>query len=74
LAGIGAHIVEVRAADTAYSQSLVIDHSGNPYTLAFLLEWMGLSNARIVHDFNPTSPIDVEVRLGSDWLAGNPLP
>jgi LCP family protein required for cell wall assembly len=74
LAGIGANIVEVRGADTAYSQSLVIDHSGNPYTLAFLLEWMGLSNARIVHDFNPTSPIDVEVRLGSDWLAGNPLP
>ena len=74
LAGIGANIVEMRNADSAYNQTLLIDHSGNPYTLAYLVEWMGLSNFRITHDFNPNSSFDIEVRLGNDWLANNSLP
>lgn len=74
LSALGANVIELRSAEAAYSQTVIIDHTGNPFTLAYLAGWMGVSNARIVHDFNPNSSVDVEVKLGSDWLANNPFP
>ncbi|MCL5428277.1 MAG: LCP family protein [Chloroflexi bacterium] len=74
LAGLGANIVEVRSADVALSQTVVVDHTGNPYTLAYLAQLMGVKNARIIHEFDPNSSVDVEVRLGADWLNNNSLP
>jgi hypothetical protein len=74
LEGLGATVAESTNTSTAYSQTVLIDHTGNPYTLAFLAEWMNVNSARIVHEFDPNSSIDVEVILGSDWQSGNPFP
>ena len=74
LTGLGAEIVEVRAFSTALGVSQIVDHTGNPYTLAYLAELLNISTAQIVHEFDPNSPIDVELRLGSDWLNSNSLP
>ena len=74
LSGLGAIIAEVRSADNALSQTVLVDHTGNPYTLAYLAQLMGVENTRIIHDFNPNSSIDVEIRLGLDWLNSNSLP
>lgn len=74
LAGLGANIAELRSAPNTLAQTVLIDHSGNPYTLAFLVDLMGVPNSRIIHEFDPLNPIDVEVRLGDDWLSRNPLP
>jgi hypothetical protein len=35
---------------------------------------MDLANVQIVHEFNPASPVDIEIRLGDDWLNNNPMP
>lgn len=74
LAGLGAEILEVITAQAALSQTVLVDHTGNPYTLAFLAQLMGVENTRIVHQFDPNSTVDVEVRLGNDWLNSNSLP
>ncbi|MEX2160500.1 MAG: LCP family protein [Anaerolineales bacterium] len=74
LAGLGANVLEVRPASVSLSQSVLVDHTGNPYTLAFLAQLMGIPSARIVHEFDPNSSVDVELRLGTDWLNSNPLP
>lgn len=74
LSGLGANIVEVRAADAALNQTVLVDHTGNPYTLEYLAQLMGVESTRIIHEFDPYNAVDVEVRLGSDWQASNSLP
>jgi len=60
------------SSDGAY-KTIVIDHTGNPYTLQFLLETMNLDNSQIrfVLDFNAAS--DVEIHIGYDWVSSNPM-
>lgn len=74
LAGLGANIIELRSAQVSLSQTILVDHTGNPYTLAFLAQLMGIPSARIVHEFDPNSSVDIELRLGTDWLNNNSLP
>lgn len=74
LAGLGTSIVEVRSADAALSQTVLVDHTGNPYTLAYIAQLMGVESTRIIHEFDPNSSVDVEIRLGNDWLNNNSLP
>lgn len=74
LQGLGANITDSTNAESTYSETVLIDHSGNPYTLAFLAELFNVPSRRIVHEFVPNSPIDVEIKLGSDWIANNSLP
>ncbi|MDA1329487.1 MAG: LCP family protein [Chloroflexi bacterium] len=74
LLALGANILELRNATASYSQTVVIDHTGNPYTLGFLKEWMNVANARIVHEYDLNNPFDIEIRIGNDWLSSNPFP
>jgi polyisoprenyl-teichoic acid--peptidoglycan teichoic acid transferase len=66
LTGHGANIVENRSASSGLSQTVLVDHTGNPYTLAYLAELLGIPSTRIIHEFDPASPFDVELRLGAD--------
>jgi LCP family protein required for cell wall assembly len=73
LASIGANIIGV-GNGSAQSQTVIVDHTGNPYTLAYLVQLMGVQSANIIHEFDPNSSVDVEIRLGADWFSGNNLP
>lgn len=52
----------------------VIDHSGKPYTIRYLVELMNIAPSQIVSRFDPNSAYDVELVLGKDWERSNPLP
>lgn len=52
----------------------IIDYTGNPYTLRFLVNLMQISETQIIYSYNPVSEIDVEVILGPDWARNNPMP
>ena len=71
---LGVEVVEVRTASASYASSVVVDHSGKPFTLAYLAEWMDISPARIVHEMNLSAATDIELIIGNDWLASNPFP
>lgn len=70
----GVNVVEIGNADQFYSQTLVVDYTGKPYTLSYFAEVMNLSPERIQQQFDPNSAYDVAVFLGEDWATDNPLP
>jgi hypothetical protein len=74
LQGKGANLVQSTAADQAYTSTTIIDHTGNPFALRYLVDLLGISPFRIYFDFNLNSPVDVEVFLGSDWANQMTLP
>ncbi|TAK14791.1 MAG: LytR family transcriptional regulator [Anaerolineae bacterium] len=62
----GVNIVEVgNAEQTTYTT--IIDYTGKPYTIQFLVDLLGIQNTRIFNRFDPDSAVDVEIILGSDW-------
>jgi polyisoprenyl-teichoic acid--peptidoglycan teichoic acid transferase len=67
LRGHGMNIIGEEGAGQAYGATTIIDYTGNPYTIRFLIEALNLPNARIVNRFTPDSTMDVEVMLGTDW-------
>ncbi|MFU8771178.1 MAG: LCP family protein [Anaerolineales bacterium] len=57
-----------------YATTTVIDYTGNPYTLQYLVDLMDINTNRIYHRYDPNSETDVVLILGNDWANSNPLP
>ncbi len=74
LRGLGAEITASGPAERGYSETTIIDYTGNPYTLQYFVALFGIRDSQIIHLFDPNSPVDVEIKLGSDWLNNNSLP
>lgn len=70
----GANIVSVTPAGQTYSTTSLIDHTGSPYTLAYLADLMRVGTYRIFQRVALDSSTDVEIWLGTDWQYNNPLP
>lgn len=62
----GFNIISTGNANQVGATTL-IDYTGNPYTLQFLVELMGVSPSHIFSRFDPNSQVDVEVIVGPDW-------
>ena len=45
---------------------------GEERTVQYLIEKMGLENARVVNRYDPNAAVDIAVALGNDWAAKNP--
>lgn len=73
LNSLGAQVVQINSGPVN-SQTVLVDHTGNPHTLTFLAELMGIPASRILHEFDPSHAYEVEIRLGSDWANNNSLP
>jgi len=65
----GANVVQVANASQAYPSTAIIDHTGNPYALKYLVELMGIANGKITITFDPNSQADIELYLGNDWAS-----
>jgi len=74
LKGLGANIVQVAEINEPYAATTIIDHSGNPYALKFLVDLMHISPNKIYIRFDPNHSADIELFLGEDWGVRNPLP
>ena len=70
----GANVVQVGNANQPYLSTTIIDYSGSPYALQYLVDLIGINPAKILSRFDPNSSIDVEVYLGDDWANQNSLP
>jgi LCP family protein required for cell wall assembly len=71
----GMAVTEVGPADRAYDRTVVILYSGKLYTLKYLQSMFGIdSSTQILIRPDPTSTVDVEVRLGNDWANNNTMP
>jgi polyisoprenyl-teichoic acid--peptidoglycan teichoic acid transferase len=74
LNSLGANVVNVGDAGQFYNSSMVVDYTGNPYTVKYLVDLMKIQPFQIRMEYSPQSEVDVAVYLGADWSNNNPLP
>lgn len=73
-ASLGATVVGVEEAGSAVETNAIIDHTGNPYTLGYMVNLMSIYSTRIYHQMAMDSSMDVVVVLGTQWQYNNPMP
>lgn len=74
LKSLGAKVVNVGDAGQFYSSTMVVDYTGNPYTVGYLVDLMQIQPYQIRMEYSPQSEVDVVVYLGADWSNSNPMP
>jgi LCP family protein required for cell wall assembly len=74
LRGLGANVTQTGAADRAYAGTTIVDHTGNPYIVNYLVEQLQIAPANIIVKFDPNSTVDVELYLGTDLARLNIVP
>jgi LCP family protein required for cell wall assembly len=58
--------VDCGTADRSdYADSVIVDYSGKPYTVAWLKRTFGV--ATIINSTDTNSPVDIQVIVGSNW-------
>jgi LCP family protein required for cell wall assembly len=70
----GIQVVDPGNASERYDFTTVIDYTGNPSTINYLVELLNVSSDRIYHSYEPDSQADVVLLLGEDWANNNSLP
>jgi polyisoprenyl-teichoic acid--peptidoglycan teichoic acid transferase len=66
LRSMGANIIQTGAAPKVYSYTEVIDHTGSPYALRYLVDLLHISPYKVFIEYDPNASVDVEVFLGYD--------
>jgi len=61
-------------AEQLYSQTTLIDYTGNPHTVQYLVDLLAISPDNVYHRYDVSSPADVVVLLGEDWANSNAMP
>ena len=71
----GVQVTEAGPADGGYNSTVIVVYSPKLYTLKYFQSLFGVTDsARIWIRPDPSSSVDVEVRLGNDWANNNPMP
>ena len=69
----GMNVTEIGAAQRGYDQTTVIIYSPKLYALRFILAAFGITaNNQIVFAPDLNAPVDLEIRLGNDWISRLP--
>jgi polyisoprenyl-teichoic acid--peptidoglycan teichoic acid transferase len=70
----GAIVVEVIEAGQRDTKTKIIDHSGRPFAVQYLVSMLGIETRQISFEYDPSAAADIEVILGEEWAANNNLP
>jgi hypothetical protein len=74
LKSLGVNVTHVSDAGERATVTSIVIYTGKPYVSKYLVDIMKISPYKIVSSYDPNSPVDVEVTLGSDWARSNPMP
>lgn len=66
LKGLNVNIIDVGNGEQV-SYTTIYDYTGNPYTVSYLVDLMGIQTTRIFNSFDPNSTVDVAIVVGNDW-------
>ena len=69
----GLTVAEPGNANEYYEMTTIIDYTGNPHTVAMIVEMMSISAENVFHRYDVTGPADVVVIVGQDWVDDNPM-
>jgi LCP family protein required for cell wall assembly len=70
----GVNVIETGNLSDLLIDTIIIDYTGNPYTLSYLSQLFQVNRFSVIQRYDPNSPVDVEVRLGAAWANANPMP
>jgi LCP family protein required for cell wall assembly len=74
LTGQGMNVVNTGNPSEYPGTTVIIDHSGKPYALKYLMQLMNVGPNQIRIKFDPNATADIEILIGPDWGANNPMP
>ncbi|MDH3944297.1 MAG: LCP family protein, partial [Anaerolineae bacterium] len=68
LISLGVNVTIADSAAELQQFTKVVDYTGNPYTLKFLIDIMGIQPNRVFFEYDPNRTVDVEIFIGNDWV------
>lgn len=74
LTALGVNVISTGDAPEPYNSTTIISYTGNPYSLSYLVELMGIVDAKIYNRYDPNSEVDLVIFLGYDWANNNSMP
>ena len=70
----GIQVTNTGNANQIFQATTVIDYTGKPNTLQFLVDELKINPANIYHSYDPQKNVDIEIVLGMDWFENGALP
>jgi LCP family protein required for cell wall assembly len=74
LKSLGINVTNTGNADQASETTVIIDYTGKPYTVEYLVQLLKIQPNSIYSRFDPNSQTDIAILLGTDWAENNPMP
>jgi LCP family protein required for cell wall assembly len=68
------NVVNTSNAQDISASTVIIDYSGKPYTVQYIVQLMNIQPSNIYSRYDPNSEVDITILLGDDWVTENPLP
>jgi LCP family protein required for cell wall assembly len=68
----GMQVVEYGSPTGASSTTKIILYSSKLYALRYLTELFGVGSQQIIIQLDPASTVDIEIRIGEDWVGRVP--
>lgn len=66
---LGFNVAEIANADRLdYPTTRIIDYTGNPYTVQYLVDLMDLTQSQVLFQTLPGNEVDVALIIGYDWF------
>ncbi len=69
----GLNVVSTANADGT-NETTLIDNTGKPYTVSYLVNLLHVNANRILSRYDPNAQVDVTVIVGNDWANKNEMP
>jgi LCP family protein required for cell wall assembly len=70
----GINVTETGNADEESPTTVIIDYTGKPYTVKYLVELLNIQPNSIFSRYDPNSQVDIAILLGTEWAENNTMP
>jgi LCP family protein required for cell wall assembly len=70
----GLNVAYTGNATELTSATIIIDYTGKPYTLQYLVDLLNIQESSIYSRYDPNSEVDIAILLGDDWANNNSMP
>ena len=70
----GINVTDTGNATEKSDTTVIIDYSGKPYTVQYLVDLLNIQPNSIYSRYDPNSKVDIAILLGTDWAENNSMP
>ena len=74
LSNKGINVTVTGNAEEKSDNTVIIDYTGKPYTVQYLVELLNIQPNSIYSRYDPNSQTDIAILLGTDWADNNTMP